>query len=38
MAHRLDDPLVKKFMAEEDPVALRQEYIDNGWMRDMRYI
>jgi len=33
MTYRLEDPLVQKFLAEEDPVALRQEYIDKGWMR-----
>ena len=37
MNYRLGDPLVKEFLAEEDPVALKQEYVSKGWMRDVKH-
>ena len=36
MRPRLDEPLVKELLAE-DPVALKQEYLRKGWMRDFKY-
>ena len=36
--YRLDDPLVRKFLEHEDPAALRREYVEKGWMRDVKYV
>lgn len=36
MRPRLEEPLVKELLAE-DPVALKQEYLRKGWMRDFKY-
>lgn len=35
-ADRLKEPLIQRLL-DEDPVALKEEYIEKGWMRDLDY-